>query len=400
MFTGWQPVLSIDRGLYPTELKNRLERTGRRVVSPDDAIAMTRFNSTYLEMVDRTFKIKGMFAPLAGISALAAFLVASLSLPWRPLVVESEIDLENIAAVAWMSQVFVGCCVRLWRINLRKDLFQYTYYPVRFNRRSQKVYFFRHNGAEGVVEVPWDSPALFFHVGCGGQNTELRDLRCHVLDENRQVMDTFTMGHFWAGDAEVHKMWEFICRYMQNGADQAFATPSEGVITLSTLPTLRNHWMMVCLMMGTALLPMRYTLMFPLYAALTACRWLVFKSCTAPVFPQKIELECAISVDDPLALPEPRFMAEFARAHAVRQHVRERLWEWNAHEGAMLFDASWVGWKVVAWILAGLLFMHGLKDFALANLYGACLISTGFLLVFATFLSSIGGRVGPHPRFE
>lgn len=62
MFTGWQPVLSKDRGLYPTELKNRLERTGRREVRPDDAIAMTRFNSTYLEVVDRTFKIKGMFA--------------------------------------------------------------------------------------------------------------------------------------------------------------------------------------------------------------------------------------------------------------------------------------------------------------------------------------------------
>ncbi|MCF7750210.1 hypothetical protein KQ945_05600, partial [Bacillus subtilis subsp. subtilis] len=268
------------------------------------------------------------------------------------------------------------------------------------NRITQMVYFFRHNGPGGVVAVPWESSSLFFHVGYGGQTKSLRDLRCHVLDRNRQVMDTFTIGHFWKGHAEIHRTWELICRYMQSGPAQAFARPSEGVISLSTRPTLRNHWMMVCLMMGTPFFPMRHTVMFPLYAALTASRWLVFKSCKAPVFPQEVEAECTIAVDDPHALPEPRFMAEFARDHAIGQQARERLWEWNAHDSAMLLDTRWVAWKLVAWILAGWLFTHGLRDFALDNLYGACMISSGFSLVFVTLLASIGWGLGPQPRFE
>jgi hypothetical protein len=89
--------------------------------------------------------------------------------------------------------------------------------------------------------------------------------------------------------------------------------------------------MLVCLMMGTTFFPLRYTLMFPIYGALTLSRWITFKTCRAPVFPPELEAEGAIAPDDPSALPEPRFMAEFASdpaiyARALQRHRERMLW--------------------------------------------------------------------------
>ncbi|HBS61708.1 MAG TPA: hypothetical protein DEB32_03045 [Stenotrophomonas sp.] len=110
-----------------------------------------------------------------------------------------------------------------------------------------------------------------------------------------------------------------------------FDDPLDRVITLSPKGTLRNCWMLVCLMMGTTLFPLRYTLMFPIYGALTLSRWITFKTCRAPVFPPELEAECAIAPDDPYALPEPRFMADFASdpaiyARALQRHRERMLW--------------------------------------------------------------------------
>ena len=219
----------------------------------------------------------------------------------------------------------------MWMLLLRKDLFQYTHYPVRFNRITRKIYFFRHNGPGGVTVVPWGSPYAFFHIGRGAQNPELRDLRCHLLDRNQQIQQTFTVGHFWEHDDDILEPWALICRYMQDGPEHCYDDPLDRVITLSAEPTLRNCWMLVCLMMGTALMPLRTNLMFPIYGLLTLSRWLTFKTCRRPAFPPEIEAECQIDPDDPYRLPEPRFMAEFASdpaiyARALERHKERVMW--------------------------------------------------------------------------
>lgn len=219
-----------------------------------------------------------------------------------------------------------------WWIHLRNDLFQYTHYPVRFNRKTRKVYFFRHNGPDGTVTLPWGDPNVYFHIGRGEQNKDLRDLRCHVLDRNRQVQQTFTVGHFWDHENRVREEWELIRRYMEDGPDKCFDHPADRMIALSTRMTWRNSWLMVCLMMGTTLYPLRWNLLFPLYGALTLSRWLTMKSCRAPVFPPEVEAECAIEPADPYQLPEPSFMAEFADSRATdarsaQRHRERQRWK-------------------------------------------------------------------------
>lgn len=322
MWTGWHPKFRTERGIQPVEAGAALDIECMGT-PPDDVAGMTRFSSTYLEFVDRTFKIKGM-VPTLIYGALCLFLFLAMVMVGKRLV-ELEDGVLEIGLYFIPVGLIAGCGIALfWHLQLRMDLFQYTHYPVRFNRLTRKIYFFRHNGPGGVVVVPWGSPFAFFHIGRGGQDPNLRDLRCHLLDRNRQVQQTFTIGHFWDHDQDIREEWALICRYMQDGPEACFDDPLDRVITLSTLPTFRNHWMLVCLMMGTNLFPLRHNLLFPLYGALTLSRWLTFKTCKAPVFPPEIEAECAIAPDDPYALPEPRFMAEFASDPAIYERARRR----------------------------------------------------------------------------
>ena len=330
MFTGWAKGFPKNRGLSGMERDAALSESQAKPSVPDDAYGLISLNSTYMDFVDRTFKIKGMPHCMVGVFGCAfavwmfcGFVQSASETP--------EGVIGNVGSLSLVLLMSLAMAWVMWFVILRHDLFQYTHYPVRFNRITRKIYFFRHNGPGGVTVVPWGSPYAFFHIGRGAQNRELRDLRCHLLDRNQQIQQTFTVGHFWHHDDHILEQWALICRYMQDGPENCYDDPHDRVITLSSGPTIRNCWLMVILMMGTALMPLRTNLMFPVYGALTLCRWLTFKTCRRPVFPPEIEAECQIDPDDPYRLPEPRFMAEFASdpaiyARALERHKERVMW--------------------------------------------------------------------------
>ncbi|MDR7192657.1 DUF6708 domain-containing protein [Luteimonas terrae] len=332
MLTGWYPKFKLDRGLDDHERNNYLPYENSQNFSPDEAIGMIRFNGTFIDFVDRTFKIKGMLPTLI-------FLIGELFFISFFLFILFDITgnhrinfISKLFFIAFFGLLCFGVAWAQWLLLLSKDVFQYTHYPVRFNRKTRKIYFFRHDGPGGTVTLPWGDPSVYFHIGQGAQNKLLRDLRCHVLGRHRQVQQTFTVGHFWDHENRVREEWELIRRYMEDGPDKCFDHPADRMIALSTQVTWHNCWLMVCLMMGTNLHPLRWNLMFPIYGALTLSRWLTMKSCRAPVFPPEVEAECAIEPGDPHQLPEPSVIAEFADNEAAdarsEQRYRERqLWK-------------------------------------------------------------------------
>ena len=330
MLTGWQPRFPIGRRLNHPERSSELRHDVPSQFSPDDAFSLIAMNSQYIDFVDRSFKVKGMAATLSASLMVIFFTGVNVN-----LFIQSSEMREGLAGL-WPHLLFITVVVAAanfvcWWVILRNDLFQYTHYPVRFNRITRKIYFFRHNGPGGVTVVPWGSPYAFFHIGRGAQNPELVDLRCHLLDRNQQIQQTFTIGHFWEHEDDIREPWALICRYMQDSPENCYDDPRDRVITLSSDPTLRNCWLMVILMMGTAFMPFRKNVMFPVYGALTLCRWLTFKTCRKPVFPPEIEAECQIDPEDPYRLPEPRFMAEFASdpaiyARALERHKERVIW--------------------------------------------------------------------------
>ena len=209
------------------------------------------------------------------------------------------------------------------------DLFQYTYSPVRFNRKTRKVYFFQSNKPGGVVAVPWGDEKVFFHIGKipGGLNFVI--LRCHLLDDEGLITHTFTVGHRWGHENAIREEWALIRRYMEEGPEKAFDNEFDRVITLSTWPTWRNCYLMACLAMGRDLIRMVYIryLLFPIYGLITLCRYLALLTCQEPVFPPEVEAECAIAPNDPYNLPEPEYMAEFADQPGVYERAEQRFQE-------------------------------------------------------------------------
>ncbi len=75
-----------------------------------------------------------------------------------------------------------------------RDICTYTYYPIRFNRRTREIYVFRHNGDGGVLSIPWDRAFFFIGRGRGGEK-HLLELRCHALNKHDRVIATFGIGH-------------------------------------------------------------------------------------------------------------------------------------------------------------------------------------------------------------
>ncbi|WP_233832519.1 DUF6708 domain-containing protein [Paraburkholderia sp. ZP32-5] len=125
-----------------------------------------------------------------------------------------------------------GCCmvlVCLW--GLHQENFTWTRIPIRFNHRTRMVHAFRGAGAKGVISVPWDK--AFFFIEKRPKDPISRGtpygLRCHVLDDQGRVSQSFTVGRrVYTIDDEttengrsiVHELndqFEFIRRYMEGG---------------------------------------------------------------------------------------------------------------------------------------------------------------------------------------
>ncbi|EIL96829.1 hypothetical protein UU5_06123 [Rhodanobacter sp. 115] len=187
-------------------------------------------------------------------------------------------------------------------LALRKEFFTYTHYPIRYNRKTRKVYVFRHNGPGGVLEVPWEEG--YFHRGHGMSDKSLLDVRCHVMDGDT-VKDTFATGHSYGIEAPVNELWEFIRRYMDEGP-KGVKPP---FVSMTASPTWHNCWRMSFIRIGAAS-TVAQLILLPIEGPLVVLRWLVFKTCKQPVWPLEVEAECRIAENDPYHLPEPVYIGE------------------------------------------------------------------------------------------
>lgn len=321
MLTGWTPPFKLDRGLDSQEKRDELLKGRSEAVLPDDGVSLISFNSTYIEFVNRSFKIKGM-APTLVSSSICVFVTAIAAWVLSSSIARDATASDVAFGVIVLGSIVITGWITYWKIFLRHDLFTYSYSPVRFNKKRRMVYFFKEKSGK-VVKASWDDSSLYFHIGRGSQNKNLRDIRCHLLDSNGYVTDTFTVGHSTDDELRVREQWEFICRYMESGPEHVVDHPLDGVITLSVKPSWKNCYMWVCFVMGNSLFTFRHVL-FPIYGLLTLSRWLTFKTCKDPVWPKEIQAECAVQPNDPHRWPEPEYIGQFANRKDVYDRAVER----------------------------------------------------------------------------
>ncbi|RBC36080.1 hypothetical protein BRN01_20125, partial [Xanthomonas oryzae pv. oryzae] len=235
MFTGWSRAFKINRPLDEGEKSSSLLRDLKENVIPAQRLGLIKINSSYIDWIDRRFLYRGMLNTSFVLIGVVGFIGISLFLGFQSFFG----GFTEIAKWCLRFLVFFAllCGTVLYWVLPRYEFFKFIYYPIRFNRKTRKIYVFREKRDGGLLIVPWDK--VFFHIGRGNDMKFLRDIRGEILDGDI-VKDTFALGHCAERDEPVKEMWEFIRRYMEEGPEAVAEHPLDKYVELSVAPTWKN----------------------------------------------------------------------------------------------------------------------------------------------------------------
>ncbi|CAB3751496.1 DUF6708 domain-containing protein [Paraburkholderia solisilvae] len=277
-----------------------LKRVGD--VEADDRASLIHLNSTYLDMIDRWFTIRGGMSSILALVVTIILVVAYFLAVF--ILVLPDVERGRVPFVVFITFFCVMSGILFFVLMLAKrtigrEFFTYTHFPIRFNRKTRMIHVFRHNGPGGVLTVPWDQ--AYFHIGQGTQARSLLDLRGHVMDGDT-VVDTFAVGNFFDTEEPIRQIWKFIVLYMEQGPQ---ALPKDIYILKSVNVSLKNQF--ICAVSYCNIFLRIPLIKWVFVALITGMRWLVMKSCKEPAWPSEIVGDSAIAPDDAHRWGEPSF---------------------------------------------------------------------------------------------
>lgn len=299
---GWWSKFRVNRPLTAAEKAAELPRHSQLGVVPSQRMGLVRINSTYIDWIDPVYADRGM----ANTAFLFIFFIATV----LAFVVDLAVVIHTGLPIWLVPQsVIVFGLLAFYFGALQFEFFTYTHYPIRFNRKNQKIYVFRHPRKGGLLVVPWDKP--FFHAAASiyGAERYKSNIRAEILDGDT-VKDTFALGHDAENNQELYDRWEFIVRYMQGGPEAVADDPLDKYVQLSAASNFDNCLVWAGIKCNVQTLAQRRT-RAPLIYWFAATRWLIFKTCKVPAFSPEVEAECAVDPNDPNIWPIPEHTNQF-----------------------------------------------------------------------------------------
>lgn len=297
-YSGLIQKYKINRPLTEEEKAQQLKQKERLEVEPHYHLAVTRLNSTYLECVDKYYEWKGSLS-FWMILVLILCVSVGIAVPYV-LFIQSWDEIyqhRQTEALLVVALVFALFTPLFWLAawGLLKESFAYTHYPIRLNRKNRNVYVFRLDGS--VLVAPWDE--TFFTLGRGNRRYGYQnwDIRGHVLDaDGVTVKETFAFAMDWEEIKDIHRHWEYLRRYMEDGPQalleytpvylpivDRYETFSFGFLRLVfNFPGLISVWLLA-----------------PVFFLFSLGRYIAMRTSDIPVWPAKIEAACAIEPGDP-----------------------------------------------------------------------------------------------------
>ena len=292
-------VFAANRLLTDQERARHLVQRQRLDVQEADDLSVIRFNATYMEVVDKWFWLRGiltLFALASIVGVIVVWVSSVVTFLGNPNLSRSD-DWLWFGALAVLSTPFLWLMV----FFLKSDAFRYTHYPIRLNRKTQMVHVFRFDGT--ILSVPWKD--LYFCIGSLPQNNWA--IFGHVLNKDGITVDeTFAFPVTGTGAADrdqLPRYWEFVRRYMEDGAQSVakhieFCLPIASQREGFTDGFHRMHWKSAGapfpLMIGMLLI----------YLGSYPGRWLAMRTSKLPVWPKGIEDACVIEPNDPFCKDE------------------------------------------------------------------------------------------------
>jgi hypothetical protein len=303
----------VNRRLNDYERENRFDIKRRVSGQALYDLSLVKFNSTFVECVDKWYSMRGFVAMVASVFAsLLSFIVL--------------ISIYDTArtGVVWMLLPVSVAVPALWLTTklLLSDVFTYTHYPIRFNRKTRQVYAFRRNGT--VFKAGWDELYWTIYntkVGLGGGDLNVMG---HLMDKDGiTVKESIGLSLVDAGEAgrqNLRQFFEFFRLYMEEGPGVALeALKPTPLIMLPPIDRQRESWFFGWerLTGGMRGLPLLQLLFQPFLLPISLFRWIVMHTSKIPQWPQWVEDECRVEPGDPWRR-EPGYRDEEAIAGARR----------------------------------------------------------------------------------
>lgn len=253
---------------------------------PHYQLSVIQFNSTFLEIVDRNYPVRGTgtaFCLFAMAFSVAMFLMpfssSSSPTPWE------------FSLFMWLmsTSFFLGF---LW-LFLR-EAFSTTHTPIRLNRRNRKVYVWRKRG---LLVVPWDE-LFFFAREYKDSGLTCWDLRANVLSpDGKKVIDSFPLSSYDSSELiDVQLHFEYFRRYMEEGVEQPYR------MLKVCLPLAKRYetWWEGCmrLLLNMHGHPIGQIIFSPFWLVCSLGRFIAMRTSKIPLWPAWVEAECAVDPDD------------------------------------------------------------------------------------------------------
>lgn len=159
--------------------------------------------------------------------------------------------------------IFLVFLIFIYKTLLKKDLFGYTHYPIRFNRQNRKVYVFKSK--DNIKIFDWASlEVAITRIDTGDRRKSEFDIRFTQLAEDGMVVDTFCLpfkmfvdtveyteqeGYQFSSDVEAvlfASNWEYIRCYMEEDIEISYQAV-RGLVPLdkkreSLLQSMKMAW--------------------------------------------------------------------------------------------------------------------------------------------------------------
>ncbi|WP_129591328.1 hypothetical protein [Salinicola tamaricis] len=180
----------VNRALTDAERSSRYAQAHRGRATPMDFFSVVKFNASHMELVDRWYSVKGFNTWLGG--GVLTVSVGLIFAMYGALFFSGRTAPMNVVdwvGVVGLTPLFLCLAWAGWWL-IRTECGRYTHYPIRLDRKSRKVHFFRQNGT--VLTVPWDT--LFLTLGQSKSPLvgTTYDLRAHVLGEDGETVSNLS----------------------------------------------------------------------------------------------------------------------------------------------------------------------------------------------------------------
>jgi len=296
----------VDRPLTEEERAAQYHQRDSSNAPPMDFLSVIKINSSCIDLVDRWY-------PITGFSVWFGICIAALGASgtgiiiwaffWAPVTNQREALWFMLIVLLPISIAVLGMG---WFI-IRTECGRYTHYPMRLNRKTRQVHFFRQNGT--VLTVPWDSLFLTLGESKSPLSGTTYDLRAHVLDEDgKTVRESFSLGYpSPLGNAQsIDKFWAFIQPYMEaeDGVEQTWRHLKENTGYLVPVDNRKEGWrwsIARSFMLG-AHWPYLQLVFSPFLGLNAVGRMLAMSTSKVPKWPEEVELGNPVEADDPYVL--------------------------------------------------------------------------------------------------